>query len=154
MKKKLEMPSREYLHSILEYRDGLLYWKIRPNSKRKSGDVAGTFTDGWYATIGIDGKRFFQHRIIWHMMIGDLADDYDIDHINRNKHDNRIENLREVPRTFNLHNRDSMNIRVTRSGTYEAYVGFNRQTIRKNFKIRSEAEKWVEQKKKELLDNC
>lgn len=153
MKKKLEMPSREYLHSILEYRDGLLYWKIRPNSKRNIGDVAGSFTDGWYATIGINGKRFFQHRIIWYMVTGEINDDYDIDHINRNKQDNRIENLRNIPQSLNGINKDSRNIRLKKSGTYETYIGNNGHTIWKNFKTHSEAEEWVKQKKKELLDN-
>jgi len=50
--------------------------------------------------VHIDGKTYSAHRIIWLICNGKYPDG-EIDHINRNKTDNRIENLRDVTRAIN-----------------------------------------------------
>lgn len=57
---------------------------------------------------------FRAHRVIWAMVHGKWPED-EIDHINHDKADNRIENLRDVTRQENCRNR-SMNSNNT-SGT-------------------------------------
>lgn len=38
----------------------------------------------------------YEHRYVWWLNTGDLAEGYVIHHINENKHDNRIENLQKI----------------------------------------------------------
>lgn len=49
------------------------------------------------------GKSMPAHRIIWEMVYGECPDV--IDHINGDKHDNRLVNLRNVDRAENMRNR-------------------------------------------------
>jgi hypothetical protein len=62
-----------------------------------------------YKVIGINNSKYkFQlwgHHFAWYMTYGDV--DYKmLDHINRNKNDNRISNLRIVTASENLHNKE------------------------------------------------
>ena len=43
-------------------------------------------------------------RIVYETFIGEISEGYDIDHINTDKTDNRICNLRQVTRSQNMHN--------------------------------------------------
>jgi hypothetical protein len=98
------MPSQAELHERYEYRDGELFYKISPLPKIKVGSKAGTVNTG-YIKVNIGTKKYQAHRIIWMMQYGYLPKE--IDHINCNKLDNRIENLREVNRTQNRYNINS-----------------------------------------------
>jgi len=55
--------------------------------------------------IGLLGKRYYAHRLAWLYVYG-VWPDGDTDHINRNKHDNRIANLRSCSRSENMLNVD------------------------------------------------
>lgn len=70
---------------------------------RKVGTIAGTKTRHGYIVIGLDDKRCMAHRLAWLYVYGVLPAT-DLDHINRNKSDNRIANLRLVNRSQNMHN--------------------------------------------------
>jgi hypothetical protein len=88
------------------YENGNLYW-IKPGAKRTVGSVAGTKGDprGYVRlSIHIDGKhhRVLAHRAIFLMHHGYLP--HEIDHIDGNPLNNRIENLREVTKSENLSN--------------------------------------------------
>ena len=94
---------------IFEYRDGTLHWKIRPAMRVKIGDVAGTEHKGYIqvnckARTG-KNKIYRAHRIVWEMFNGELKQDQSIDHINGNRKDNRIENLRVANHSDNMRNR-------------------------------------------------
>ena len=71
---------------------------------RKAGSVAGSPNEFGYQKIGIDGKVYSAHRLVWILFNGEIADGLCIDHINRNKSDNRISNLRLVTRKQNMEN--------------------------------------------------
>ena len=67
------------------------------------GSVNGS---GYIGTIiTTDGKRksYRLHRLIWLLVYGYFPENV-IDHINKDKTDNRIENLREVSQRCNLRN--------------------------------------------------
>lgn len=98
------LPSQSELLSLFDYRDGNLYWKInRKNNAIKKGDKAGSFcTTTKYCHIRISNKKYRLHRVIWKMLKG--YDPIELDHVNRIKHDNRIENLREVTSSENSYN--------------------------------------------------
>lgn len=87
----------EELKSVFHYADGWLY---RIKSGRKCSYVR---PDG-YVQVQYMKRKYLVHRIVWALHYGNYPEHLDIDHINRNKQDNRIENLRVVTRSQNLHN--------------------------------------------------
>jgi hypothetical protein len=95
------MPSLDYLNSILEFKDGVLYNKITRNSRAVKGQLAGAVS-GKYRLICLHGEPFLVHRIAYYMVNGTCPDF--IDHINGDRFDNRIENLRPATRSENACN--------------------------------------------------
>lgn len=83
---------------------GILSWKENTYAylRQKDGH-AGTFNGKGYRIVKVDGKWYMVHRIIWFMVNGSWPIDQ-LDHINRDKLNNRIENLREVDNSTNCHN--------------------------------------------------
>ena len=81
-------------------RTGLFTW-VRSSGNKREGDIAGNFDR--YVLIMLDGKRYYAHRLAWLYVHGEWPEG-EIDHINRNKHDNRIENLRLVTSAENKWN--------------------------------------------------
>ena len=67
------------------------------------GDIPGTKSPQGYWYIGLDNRPYPAHRLAWLYMNGEWPQG-DIDHINRNRLDNRIVNLRHTTRSTNLHN--------------------------------------------------
>ena len=74
---------------------GDLYWRVRKIGRQIKKPVGAINSIG-YRTLCINYKRYYTHRIIWLMLYGVWPEQ--IDHINHVRHDNRIENLREVTR--------------------------------------------------------
>ena len=63
-----------------------------------------------YLAIAVDKKLYYAHRLAWLYVHGEFpAKGMDIDHINEDKHDNRIANLRIVSRAENMRNRRAAN---------------------------------------------
>ena len=80
--------------------------KIKPSSRGhhvKAGDIAGTLKSHGYLCVGINYNSYRAHRLIFLMHKGYLPKT--IDHINGDKLDNRIENLRAATVGQNQHNR-------------------------------------------------
>jgi len=99
-----------YLTSILTYspETGEFQWAA-PRPKVKVGQKAGYLKKNkGYIYIEIDGKSYSAHRLAWFYVTGNMPIDQ-IDHINRNKSDNRFENLREATRGQNRANSKSTN---------------------------------------------
>ncbi len=96
--------TQERVRELFDYReDGELIWKVRNSNRIKVGDIAGHLGNGGYRRVMLHRKLFLSHRLIWLWWYGYLPE-HDIDHINRNRLDNRINNLREVSRQCNLRN--------------------------------------------------
>ena len=96
--------SKEYLNSLFVYKDGKLFWRSdRSNRKIKAGDKAGNIDSRGYWRITLNYKEYPEHRLIFMMHHGYFPKE--IDHINNDCLDNRIENLREATRTENSFNR-------------------------------------------------
>jgi hypothetical protein len=85
---------------------GNLYWKVKPLHKTISvGDVAGSLRTDGYREVGIARRRYLAHRLVWLWFYGTWPDvGLVLDHINGNRLDNRIDNLRAVTRRQNQHN--------------------------------------------------
>lgn len=93
----------ERLRKILSYdpETGVFRWT--------SGERAGTVASSLNATTGYVriralGKQFLAHRLAWAFVNGAKPSGC-LDHINCDKTDNRIENLREATVSQNMHNR-------------------------------------------------
>lgn len=67
------------------------------------GQRAGTQRPNGYRLINIDGIPMLEHRLAWMYVYGEWPAG-DIDHINGDRSDNRISNLRDVTRQVNLQN--------------------------------------------------
>lgn len=84
---------------------GVLTWKIVRSRWHVPGSVAGHLANCGYFTIMVDGKAYYAHRLAWLLHTGKWPK-HEIDHINRVRSDNRIENLREATKSQNKINSD------------------------------------------------
>ena len=95
--KPLTLPSYEKINSLFDYceHSGNLTWKKSYGGRAKKGNIAGTIRSGEYRKVGIDGKQYPAHRLIWLLVTKQQpALDRDIDHKNGDKKNNRFQNLR------------------------------------------------------------
>lgn len=84
--------------------------EIRRKVQRRrsaAGSIAGTRNAQGYIEIKIDGKTHQAHRLAWLMHYGVPAPEF-LDHINRVRDDNRIENLRPATKAENGMNRTAL----------------------------------------------
>lgn len=97
-----EKPNQERLKQLLKYipDTGKFIWL----KGRNKGKIAGVETRWGYVIIGVDGGRYQASNLAWVYMEG-YWPEHDIDHINRNRLDNRWNNLRHASRQCNIRNR-------------------------------------------------
>ena len=75
---------------------GVFCWKHSPSNCIKPWTIAGTPTKRQgYLKIQINRKSYLAHRLAWLYVYGSMPPSH-IDHINGDKSDNRIENLRQA----------------------------------------------------------
>lgn len=88
-----------------EVRDVFNYNSETGELSRKSGrcEIGKTLTANGYPRCWVKGRSYLQHVIVWLYHYGYIPEN-DIDHINRIRTDNRLDNLREVSRTCNCRN--------------------------------------------------
>lgn len=98
--------TQDYLKSKLIYDPdtGIFTNRVR-RGPRMPGLEAGCWHSQGYRVINILGKFEFAHRLAWVYVYGKHPRKY-IDHINRNRADNRISNLREADMFHNAQNAD------------------------------------------------
>jgi len=104
-----EKVTQERLKELLSYDSttGLFYWKVsRRGSFGRVGALAGWEQYG-YKYISIDSKNYPVHRLAWLYTFGYFPENQ-IDHKDRNRSNNRIDNLREVSAMCNSRNRGVM----------------------------------------------
>ena len=101
--------TQEKLKELLSYNPetGIFVWKMnrgRNNAAAQKGQIAGCIDNiKGYHVVRINKENFFGHRLAWLYIYG-YSPEHDIDHINRDESDNRINNLREVSRQCNTRN--------------------------------------------------
>lgn len=121
---KTPLPTPELLRKLLRYEPdtGKLIWMVRDvslfnegshsakhtcsrwNSHYAGKDAFTAMCSSGYKQGSIFGKRHMAHRVIWAMVHGEWLDNQ-IDHINHDRCDNRIINLRSVSHKENHRNK-------------------------------------------------
>ena len=120
---KVDFITHEELKRLLHYnpKTGVFTNLIRRGANAEVGTKAGSFNKHTgYCHIKIAGKNYGYHRLAWFYVHGIWPSE--IDHIDRNKLNNVITNLREVTGSTNCHN---VGIRSTNKSGYNG-VSFNK----------------------------
>jgi hypothetical protein len=87
-----------YVYIFTEYGELLFFTEEIVFDQILQGYTFGKLADG-YACAYRDGVQTYVHRLICNAQKGDI-----VDHINRNKKDNSISNLRKVNKSINAFN--------------------------------------------------
>ncbi len=125
------------LNEIINYNPdtGIFTWAKTRNSMCKEGEIAGGSTSNGYTTITINKQAYLAHRLAWFYCFKEWPEK-GIDHINRIRNDNRIDNLREADQTLN-----NLNASIRKDNTtgykgvynhgahYRARVHFNKKVV-------------------------
>lgn len=130
------------LRDLVHYdpKTGVFTLRVGVSHIRKAGcriDVArhGERSSG-YKAVNLFGRRFLAHRMAWAIHFGEWPS-HPVDHINGDRSDNRIANLR---RATNATNAQNQRVHHTRSktgvmgvhvdkGRYRAQITVNRSTV-------------------------
>lgn len=129
------LPDAQALRDAFRYdpETGHLYWRrALGTSNVKVGAVAGCPRPDGYVDVSFGGELWKAHRIIWKIVTGE--DPVEVDHINRQKSDNRWCNLRNANRFQQMHNIPSKKKALPRGVTrhsngYRARITVKTKTI-------------------------
>jgi len=107
---------QEKIRKLFDYVDGKLLHKVN-GLRVKAGSVAGWPNGNGYSRVQVDGKHLYVHRLVWCFHYGDPKNSL-IDHIDGNKQNNKIENLRLSDKSKN-----GLNRRMARSDSSSGLLG-------------------------------
>lgn len=119
------------LNEILEYDEntGVFTYRVS-RGNRVAGSIAGSINHEGYRRIVIEGLQYMEHRLAWFYTYKKWPKEI-IDHIDRNKTNNRIINLREATNSENLRNAKLSSVNAVglkgvtfykRTGKYQAKI--------------------------------
>lgn len=96
----------ERLREALDYdsETGLFTWRIHCGPAKPGKPANPLDVTTGYIRISLDGRNYQAHRLAWLHHYG-VWPSHEIDHINGDRADNRIANLRDVPRPTNMANK-------------------------------------------------
>ena len=161
MKHRRELPTQNRLKELFDYKDGLLINK-KHRGKSKKNEPIGFLNFYGYRVSRVDMEKFYVHRLIWVFHNGSL-NGLDVDHIDGNRDNNKIENLRLV--TSQKNNQNIRKARKTnalgvlgvsmKAGKFCAQISLNRKV--KHLGLFDTAEKAHEaylQAKRKIHEGC
>lgn len=97
--------SPEYVRGLFSYdgETGYLHWNKDMSTRAKKGMVSGCVERSGYRTVRIEGVSYQSHRLVWLHVNGIWPDGF-IDHMDGDRGNNKIENLRDATRSMNSQN--------------------------------------------------
>lgn len=106
-----DLPSIDYLRQRLRYEPetGKLYWQAHPscsvrwNTRYAGTEALGTINESGHKYGSVSACKLKAHRVVWALHHG-VWPEGEIDHINQQPADNRIENLRVATKSLNMRN--------------------------------------------------
>lgn len=119
----------ERLQELLHYdpETGAFSWRVSM-AGRVAGRPVGSKNQHGYVRIRVDGRRYMAHQLAWFYVHGEWPK-AELDHRNRVRDDNRIENLRPVTHSENMQNRVHAR-RDNTAGLLGAHIDRGRWTAR------------------------
>jgi hypothetical protein len=122
--------TQNLIKELFFYEEGKLFNRAKRNSKVLAGDEAGSLKNTGYRRIGINGKFYLSHRLIYIYHKGEIDNKLQIDHIDRDKSNNNIENLRLVTRQENGFNTDAKGYYFNKArNKFQAQIKINGEPI-------------------------
>lgn len=109
-----KIKSLNFLYEINE--NGTIFRNVKSKKQNKIKLDMHHSEKGYYVTFcKIKGivKRVMIHRVVAECWLGDCPDGYEVDHKDRNTHNNHYSNLRYVTKSEQMKNRDHSNISKT-----------------------------------------
>ena len=127
------------------YHQGILYWAVDRSAHTKVGDVAGSLRkiDGYWQ-VSLNGRNYRRARLVYSLHYG-YPGELEIDHINRDRSDDRIGNLRAVTHSQNSKNKGLPRTNTGHSGISETPSCKYRSSVNVNGKHRSKTFKTIEE---------
>lgn len=119
---------------VYDVEKGEFYW-LKTRIKRYIGQRASYFHPNGYVYLRIGKRTYFVHRLAWLYVYGQFPTG-ELDHIDGDKTNNRVNNLRIVTREENMQNQVSahsnnstgfLGVKRTRSGKFTATVKINKR---------------------------
>lgn len=154
MAHKVKQINYEEISKAVYYKDGALFWV-------KNDKPAGTKTVEGYIKVQINGVAYSAHRLIWVLFNKEIPLNMQIDHVDRNKSNNKIENLRLVTASSNALNRKCRNSNTGIRGIskdrdyFKVSFTVNMKSIHVgNFKTIDEAKKVAEEYYNEIINKA
>ena len=92
---------------IYEAETGLIKRAVDAGKRWRKGQVAGSINGQGYMEVKFQGRVYQAHRLAWALHFGEQPPEF-LDHINRDKLDNRITNLRPATKSQNNANRTAL----------------------------------------------
>lgn len=127
------MLDHNLLKCVLDYspETGVFTWRQRASNRIKIGDIAGRASSIGYILVGLRGKRYWAHRLAWFYVHGSWPSQT-IDHIDGNKLNNCISNLRLATMPQNIANskRSKRNTSGYKGVSYDRERGLWRANIK------------------------
>jgi hypothetical protein len=123
---------------IFSYSDGRLLWKKRRCPRVAAGSVAGYKNRHGYIKVEVLGRVFPVQKIIWEIHFGRVPEGLIVDHIDGDRDNNRIENLRLADHSQNAWNRG-----ISKANT-SGFKGVTLERVKLK-RIGKTIERWVAQ---------